>query len=154
LEELIYKEAERKKEEDNKPKKRGRPRLSDEEKAKRAKEKEDKKSKKKHKKVSKKNKKKNLTKKGTPMIGKNKIKVPGKRGRKASVGKVVLDFINKRGTANIDDIYSVYSKKLVEMDKVKSVDDQRRNLYSTLFILNRDKKIVTLEKRNVYGSAK
>jgi len=136
LEELIKAEGEKKKNVDNTPKKRGRPPLSDEEKERRAKEKADKK------------KRKVISKKGKSM---NKKKT-GKRGRKPTVGTALLNYINENKKVGIEDLYKVYSDKLAEMNKSGSEERQRRNLYSTLFILNRDEKIQTLEKRKVYGS--
>ena len=103
--ELEKMEREKKNEVENAPKKRGRPRLSDEEKKRRVEEKASKKVKKKSKKV--------VSKKGKSMNTEKKS--VGKRGRKPSVGSVVLNLIKENGQANINDLYEVYSNKLNEL---------------------------------------
>jgi hypothetical protein len=145
FEELIALEDKKRKEsESEEPKKRGRPRKNKETVE--------------VKKVKKKNIKK-YSKKGNSMNSDNMkkstdVKTKGKRGRKPSVGKSVYDFISKHGQVNVSEIYDVYSAKLKDMGKEVSADRQKRNLFSTLYILEQDGKIKTVEKRSVYSVVK
>ena len=160
FEELMRVEETRIKEEAKVVKVRGRPKMTDEEKKQKQEEKRKKvlESKKhvelirsKGKIKQKKGKSMNTSEGSNAVVG-NAVKGKETRGRKATVGHAVLDYIQKSGKANFGDVYSVYSSKLKEIGKGVDEDRQKANLYSTLYILKRNGKIKEIEKRSVYGS--
>jgi hypothetical protein len=81
-----------------------------------------------------------------------------KRGRKATVGKAVLSFINEqKNDVKFEDILEVYSKVREEQNQKKpnpkySKKNDHRACLSTLYILNRDGRIEEVVPKKVYAS--
>jgi hypothetical protein len=82
-----------------------------------------------------------------------------KRGRKPTVGKAVLKFINEHeDNVKFEDILEVYSKARAEQNAKKpnpkyDPKNDHRACLSTLYILaKKDKRIVEVEPKKVYSS--
>lgn len=94
----------------------------------------------------------NKTRKGRKKMEK---KTKGKRGRKATVGAKVLDFVSSQsGVVQFDDILKVYSGERERLGK-KHEDPkiEERNCRSTLYIMVRDGKLKEINKKSTYTSA-
>ena len=76
----------------------------------------------------------------------------GKRGRKATVGAKVLNFVRENSPARFEDILQVYSE---ERDRLGKKDPdakvEERNCRSTLYVMVRDGKLVEVEKKKTYS---
>jgi len=83
---------------------------------------------------------------------KAEAKGTGKRGRKATVGAKVLEYINENRTAKFEDILTVYSEERERLGKKKSDDIEKRNCLSTLYIMKRDGKIREVTPKSEYAA--
>jgi len=80
-------------------------------------------------------------------------KVKGKRGRKATVGAKVLQFINEQNQeVPFNDILNVYSSERDRLGKKGTDEIEKRNCLSTLYILKRDEKILEIKPKQLYKS--
>lgn len=77
----------------------------------------------------------------------------GKRGRKATVGSAVLNFIKEqKGDVKFTDILNVYSQEREKLGKKSTPEIEARNAYSTLYVLARDGKIREVQKKSIYAA--
>lgn len=75
----------------------------------------------------------------------------GKRGRKATVGAALLSFMKDNGgSANVDQLQTVYNSEREKMGKKSSPEVEARNLRSTLYAQKKSGKIEEVEKNKVY----
>jgi len=79
--------------------------------------------------------------------------VNGKRGRKSTVGGKVLEFINsQKGDVLFEDILKIYSNERERLGKKSDPATEKRNCFSTLFIMKRDGKIKEVKRKELYAS--
>lgn len=77
----------------------------------------------------------------------------GKRGRKATVGSAVLNYIKEqKGDVKFSDILTVYSAEREKLGKKSTPEIEARNAYSTLYVLARDGKIREVSKKSIYAA--
>ena len=79
-------------------------------------------------------------------------KATGKRGRKATVGAKIIEFVtSSNDKVSFEDILKVYSEEREHLGK-KDPDPkiEERNCRSTLYIMVRDGKLVEVDKKKTY----
>lgn len=75
------------------------------------------------------------------------------RGRVATVGAKVLEFIDShKGNVKIKDILNIYSTERERLGKKASPDVEKRNCLSTLYVMKKAGKIKEVVSKSVYSS--
>ncbi len=77
----------------------------------------------------------------------------GKRGRKATVGSAVLNFVREqKGEVKFADILNVYSAEREKLGKKATPEIETRNAYSTLYVLCQNGKLREVSKKSIYAA--